>query len=127
MKEKKTADTFSQQKAKSNYDLERHRKTFKPLSDDRDARAAELEKILKDRDKKRYEPELDIASQSYTRPQVNSSNPLEMKEGEWDYREKVNESGNHGSDDDDGPTASSSDWEEVESLSDPRYAPAPWV
>jgi len=152
------ADKLSHQKDRRDYDLEKHRKTFKPLSDDRDARAAELEKILKDRDKKRYEPELDTISQSYTRPQVssvnplegkevkdrdkkryepeldttsqfytrpqvNSSNPLETKEGEWEGGEEVDESSKHGSDE---STASSSDWEEVESL-DPRYAPAPWV
>jgi hypothetical protein len=123
---KKNVDRSSQQNAKSNYDLEKHRKTFKPLSDDRDARAAELEKILKDRDKKRYEPEFDTTSQSYTRPQVNSAGGGEAKEGVWENKEEANECSDHGSDDD-GSTVSSSDWEEVESLSDPRYAPAPWV
>jgi len=151
-------DRPSHQKGKRDNDLEKHRKTFKPLSDDRDARAAELEKILKvrdkkrydpeldttpqsyimpqvnsvnpfegkelkDRDKKRYEPELDTIPQAYMRPQVNSTNPLERKEVEWEDREEVDGSGDHGSYE---STASSSDWEEVESL-DPRYAPAPWV
>jgi len=122
---KEIANRVIQQKAKPDYDLEKHRRTFKPLSDDRDARAAELERILKDRDKKRFEPELDATSQSYIRPQVNSDNPLEKKEEVWENgEEEVNERGDQGSDD---STASSSDWEEVESLSDPRYAPAPWV
>jgi hypothetical protein len=111
------------------YDLEKHRKTFKSHSDDRDARAVELEKIrqfLNDRDKNRHEPEPNIVSQSCTGSQNNFGNPLGLKEDVWENKEEVNECNDHGSDDD-GSTESSSDWEEVESLSDPRYAPAPWV
>jgi len=77
---------------------------------------------VKDRDKKGYEPESGTTPQSYARPQVNSVDP-EGRVEVWESREEVDGHSNHGSDE---STASSSDWEEVESL-DPRYAPAPWV
>jgi len=101
-----------------------HEKTFKPFADDRNVRAQHLERLLQVRDSAKHEappfqaanksPEIDTVSQAYTRPLI-CANP--------GGRENIDSERDESS----SSSTSSSDWEEVESLSSHRFAPATWI